>query len=192
MPYPSGEFSERTEEDLIRAVRSIGSHFKTDTVFIIGSQAILLDQPAAPANLRTTDEIDAYPGNFEEWEARNPDNLASEEINAWFGAGSDFHETFGFYIDGVDENTAKFPPGWKARAIRKTLKDGAKFIHVVAPCLEDLIVSKLHRLDPKDKKFIQACGQMQPLNLTLIKARLEETKPAPEIIAGAFAFLDSL
>lgn len=192
MPRRSAGFGERTEADLMRAVRSIGRHFETDTVFIIGSQAILVGHSASPAILRTSGEIDAYPGNAAEWEARHPDDLASEEINAWFGADSNFHAIFGFYIDGVDENTAKFPPGWKARAIEKTVMDGEKQIHVIAPCLEDLIVSKLHRLDPKDKIFVEDCGHMQPLNISLIKARLAETNPAPEILADALGFLDGL
>lgn len=179
-------------DDLDRAVRSIARHFEADRVIIIGSQSILLDHPGAPAILRSSGEIDAYPGNAAQWEARHPGELASEEINALFGIGSSFHAVFGFYIDGVDENTAKFPPGWRARAAEKDVEDGTHRIHVIAPCLEDLIVSKLHRLDPKDKVFIEACGQMQPLDLTLIKARLADTSPPPEILANGFRFLDGL
>jgi hypothetical protein len=33
---------------------------------------------------------------------------------------------------------------------------------------------------------------MQPLNISLIKARLAETNPAPEILADALGFLDGL
>ena len=68
----------------------------------------------------------------------------------------------------------------------------AKKIQVIAPSLEDLIVSKLHRLDPKDKDFILACQQIQQLDIGLIEARLENSKPAAEIAANAFGFLDAL
>ena len=151
-----------------------------------------MDYLDAPALTRTSGEIDAYPGNAREWEARHPGALASEEINALFGFGSDFHTAFGFYIDGIDENTAKFPPGWSDRATVKIVEDGEKEIRVIAPCLEDLIASKLQRLDPKDKEFIRACQQDHPLNIEKIKGRLENSKPRSEILANARGFLDSL
>jgi hypothetical protein len=142
--------------------------------------------------MRTSREIDAYPGNASEWNACHPNEEASEEINVLFGIGSAFEESYGFYIDGVDENTAKFPPKWEDRAIVIFVADCGKNIRVVAPCLDDLIVSKLHRLDPKDKEFIRACQQIRPLKIALIKSRLEESGPEPEILANALGFLDTL
>lgn len=87
----------RTIEDLDRAIRSMARYFKTDVIVIIGSQSVLLDWPDAPELLRTSGEIDAYPGNIREWEIENPELEASEEVNALFGWGSSFHESFGFY-----------------------------------------------------------------------------------------------
>ena len=58
----------RTVEDLQRVVRALAREFKTDTVFIIGSQAILMSWPDAPASMRGTPEIDAYPANARMWE----------------------------------------------------------------------------------------------------------------------------
>jgi hypothetical protein len=58
----------RTEEDLERTVRALAREFKTDTVVIIGSQAILMSWPDAPQAMRGTPEIDAYPGNARLWE----------------------------------------------------------------------------------------------------------------------------
>jgi hypothetical protein len=52
----------RTKEDLERAVRALAREFKTDTVIIIGSQAILMSWPDAPQAMRGSPEIDAYPG----------------------------------------------------------------------------------------------------------------------------------
>jgi hypothetical protein len=71
-----------------------------------------------PAIMRTSGEIDAYPGNAGIWEvtrkAIDPDDdpEASEEVAALFGEGSAFHRKHGFYIDGVDENTARLPRDW--------------------------------------------------------------------------------
>lgn len=182
----------RTGDDLDRAVRAIARHFETDEVIIIGSQAILVHDPEAPVIMRTSGEIDAYPGNIHGWESQNPGQLASEEINVWFGIGSRFHETFGFYIDGVDAETAKFPPGWRERAVGKTVHVDGKTIRAVAPCIEDLIVSKLHRLGRKDRNFIRACHDMRALDGALIEQRLAETGPAEEIAIRAKMFLETL
>jgi hypothetical protein len=149
----------RTIDDLGRAVRSLTRHFKTDTVVIVGSQAILLTWPEAPLLMRTSHEIDAYPANNRDWEAQHPGTEASEEINALFGYGSAFHSQFGFYIDGVDEETAKLPPGWRDRSQFREWEDGGIKIKAIAPSINDLIVSKLHRLIDKDQEYIRACHQ---------------------------------
>src|SRR5436305_4326550 len=97
--------SVRTLEDLERTVRAIATEFKSDRIFIIGSQSILLAWPDAPHEMRDSPEIDVFPENARIWEiqekAKYPDEipLASEHINALFGIGSQFHETHGFYID---------------------------------------------------------------------------------------------
>ena len=111
----------RTEEDLQRTVRALAREFKTDTVFIIGSQAIMMAWPDAPPDIRSSLEIDAYPGNAKVWEIEQIKNggeasaEASEHIHGLFGEGSAFHISHGFYIDGVDEGTARLPRGWNTR-----------------------------------------------------------------------------
>lgn len=102
----------RTRADLERTVRAIATEFQTDTVFVIGSQAILAGWPDAPPAMTGSPEIYAFPENAKIWETRekamHPDESpeASEHINALFGEGSMFHETHGFFIDGVDDTTA--------------------------------------------------------------------------------------
>ena len=146
----------RTREDLERAVRAIATEFASDEVFIIGSQSLLLAWPDAPAVMRTSPEIDAYPGNARLWaireKAKHPNETpeASEHIDALFGSGSWFHRTHGFYIDGVDENTATLPAGRRMRAIIRRVGVGGRTVTAVAPCPEDPIVSKLGRLAEKD------------------------------------------
>jgi hypothetical protein len=142
----------RTEEDLQRTVRALAREFKTDTVFIIGSQAIMMSWPDAPAEMRSSLEIDAYPGNARVWEVEQAKKSgdvsqeASEHIHGLFGDGSAFHIRHGFYIDGVDEGTARLPTGWYSRAIVKHLEVDGRDVKAVAPSPEDIIVSKLARL----------------------------------------------
>ena len=182
----------RTHEDLTRAVRAVARHFKTDTVYLIGSQAILASWPDAPAATRMSVEFDAYPGNAAAWGARHPGLEASEEINALFGFGSNFHVTFGFYIDGVDEQTAILPSDWKARAVRIVIEDENRKITAIAPSVDDLIVAKLARLDEKDKRFIAIWHQARPLDLRRILSLIDLTSLDPSRKRAARMFMESL
>jgi hypothetical protein len=188
----------RTIEDLVETVRAIARLFKTDKVFIIGSQSILLSWPDAPVVLRTSGEIDAYPENAKIWEIMqkelNPDDQpeASEEINALFGEGSKFHREHGFYIDGVDENTARLPEDWNKRAISKTIDVDGRMVLAVAPCPEDVIVSKLARLSDKDKEFVEAYHAARPLNGELLIERIKATKLEAALQERAISFVGRL
>ncbi len=188
----------RTFEDLVETVKAIARLFNTDKVFIIGSQSILLSWPDAPAILRTSGEIDAYPGNAKIWEITrknlDPDDEpeASEEINALFGEGSTFHKEHGFYIDGVDENTARLPKDWTKRVIQKEIEVDGRKVLAVAPCPEDVIVSKLARLAAKDKEFVEVYHAARPLNAELIVERVKATNLEPALQARALNFVHRL
>jgi hypothetical protein len=169
----------RALADLERTVRAIATEFQTDTVFIIGSQAILAGWPDAPPALTGSPEIDAFPENARIWEvsekAKHPDAApeASEHINALFGEGSQFHITHGFFIDGVDDTTAKLPSDWRSRAItRKVSMIGGRVVTAIAPSPEDIVVSKLARLDDKDRDYVKAFHAVRPLDPDVIAKRI--------------------
>jgi hypothetical protein len=183
----------------VRTVADLGSrrwafceYFKTDTTIIIGSQALLVGWPNAPAIMRTSVEIDAYPCNAREWEVANPGAEASEEISVLFGYLSDFHIAHGFYIDDVDETTACLPPGWRERAVSRVVHSYGRMVTAIAPATNDLIVSKLHPLREKDKSFILACHQAKPLDIDVIRQLLADTLPSDQVHGAATAFLDTL
>jgi hypothetical protein len=190
--------SVRTLEDLVEAVTAIARLFRTDKVFIIGSQSILLSWPDAPVVLRTSGEIDAYPENAKTWELMQkqltPDDQpeASEEINAFFGEGSKFHGEHGFYIDGVDENTACLPEDWTMRAISKAVDVDGRQVLAVAPCPEDIIVSKLARLSEKDKAFVEAYHAERPVNHEIIIDLIKATKLEATLQQRAIYFVGRL
>lgn len=179
-------------------MRALAREFKTDTVFIIGSQAILLSWPEPPVSMKMSPEIDAYPANAKVWEIEerrsHPESAseASEHIHALFGQGSYFHQSHGFFIDGVDEGTAKLPKGWNARAITKKLDVDGRIVTAVAPAPEDLIVSKLARLDPKDMDFVRAYHSARPLNRAVLEERISLSDLEPAVAARARAFIRAL
>ena len=182
----------RDREDLLRAARSVAEHFSAERVIIVGSQAILLTWPDAPVVMKITPEIDIYPENNRDWEARNPCFEASEEISVLFGEMSQFHERFGFYLDGVDENTARMPPDWLDHAKTMEIDVYGRTAVVVCPCIEDVIVAKLHRLVEKDVTFIKACAEVRPMDRVQILQRFRATGPDQVLIDRAESLFASL
>jgi hypothetical protein len=188
----------RTIADLEHTVRAIATEFKTDSVFIIGSQAILLALPDPPPEMTISPEIDAFPANAKIWEmqekAKHPDANpeASEQINALFGEGSLFHETHGFYIDGVDENTAVLPRDWRSRAIVRKVEVCDRVVTAVVPCPEDVIVSKLARMDEKDRRFVEAYHAVRPLDAQVIEQRIRSSRMELAVAERAVAYIQML
>ncbi|MBI5575390.1 MAG: hypothetical protein HY896_03385 [Deltaproteobacteria bacterium] len=127
-------------EHIIRAASVIADD---PEIIVIGSQAILGQFPDAPAPLLISMEADVIPRNRPE---------RSELIEGSIGEGSPFHETFGYYGNGVDFNTAVLPKGWKNRLVRIQNNNtrGA-----VGWCLEvhDLVMSKYAAAREKDLQF---------------------------------------
>jgi hypothetical protein len=92
-------------EHLIRAAAVIVSD---DEIVVIGSQAILGQFPDAPEAMRVSTEADLFPLNHPE---------RSDLIEGSIGELSPFHEAFGYYAQGVGEETAILPSGWKQRLV---------------------------------------------------------------------------
>jgi hypothetical protein len=159
---------------------------------IIGSQAILATWPDAPRLLRRSGEIDAYPENARQWEALHSGAEASEEINALFGAGSDFHRAHGFYIDGVDESTALLPVDWRDRLVRRPITADNKIVHAITPEVHDLVVSKLCRLDPKDREFIETLHRHKRIDAPTLLERLKKVRADAAILKRADEFVRAL
>ena len=128
-------------------------------------------------------EKDKHPNEFPE---------ASEHIDALFGSGSLFHQTHGFYIDGVDENTATLPAGWRTRAVVRRIEVDRRIVTAIAPSPEDLIVSKLARLDEKDRLFIEAYHSVRPLDPKVIEQLIRLTDLETPVADRARVYIRNL
>lgn len=92
-------------EHIIRAAADIADD---DDVIVIGSQSILAQHPNAPAALLQSMEADVFPRTHSERAAI---------IDGAIGELSMFHETFGYYAQGVAPETATLPDGWQSRLV---------------------------------------------------------------------------
>lgn len=149
-------------EHIIRAACTIADD---SDLIIIGSQSVLAQFPTAPAELLVSIEADVYPRNHPE---------RAELIEGSIGELSMFHETFGYYADGVGPETATLPVGWEERLvpIRNPATAGntgwALEIH-------DLLISKYVANREKDRQFIRVALAHQLASPDILRQRLGQT-----------------
>lgn len=130
-----------------------------DEIIVIGSQAVLASFPQAPASLLTSLELDVYPRTKRE---------RTDEIDLAHGDGSRFHETYGYYAQGVGPETATLPSGWEERLVRVEVPAAlAKKAPAVAWCLEphDLVSAKLAAGREHDMRYAETAireGLVEP------------------------------
>ncbi len=185
-----GKDRTRGFENVAHTVRVLAQEFGVDEVVIVGSQALLVHRSDVLGRLRDSPEIDAFVLRRDS-ESADPDGEeASHRINSLFGEGSAFHQTHGYFIDGVDASTATLPPDWRSRAIRRQVAIGEqRSATVVAPSIPDLVASKLARGEPKDVRFAALC-----MGSGLVKRRSIEQSIAtamnPEQAATAIDLLN--
>lgn len=114
---------------------------------------------------------------------------ATELLNA-IGAGSRFHETFGYYADPVDEKTAVLPKGWKARLVNLPAGDtnGVRGL-----CLDphDLAISKYAARREKDVVFTRALAQYGLVERARLLELVEATPVSGERRASLRQFIEA-
>lgn len=155
-------------EHLIRAAATIS---EDDEIVVIGSQAILGQFARAAGELCASMEADLYPKNRPE---------LADLVDGSIGEGSPFHQTFGYYAQGVSPETAVLPRGWEQRLVpvRSERTRGA-----TGWCLEihDLLLSKLVAGREKDLVFARAAIEQGLAERPVLEARLADTLLDPRL-----------
>ncbi len=103
-------------EHILRACK--GTTDQTDFI-VVGSQSILGRFPDAPRLLRQSMEADVYPKTRPELAPLLTGNLGELSL---------FHQTHGYWVDGVSPTTATLPAGWEVRLV-KVLRCGVASIY---------------------------------------------------------------
>jgi hypothetical protein len=155
-------------EELEHLVRASARICEEPIFVVIGSQAILGTYPevSEEALVRST-EADLYP-------LYDPAKSVLLEAIGW---GSQFHETYGYYADGVDENTAVLPEGWYDRVASVSVKTDHE-AHVTALCVEphDVAISKLAAGREKDLEYVRTALSAGYINTVVLLERLAMTR----------------
>jgi len=162
-------------EHLLRASAAIlitrGSRKVPQELVVIGSQSILGQYPEAPAALLRSMEADIYPLN---------EPALADEIDGAIGELSPFHDTYGYYVQGVGPNTATLPARWLNRVVRVQNDNTGQGIGL---CLEvhDLAISKYVAGRDKDASFTLELAQHAMIKRSVLETRLAATM-LPEVV----------
>ena len=130
-------------EDLEHIIRAAGDVTDEYEFIIVGSQSILGPIPYPPEEFKVSAEADIYPRNAED---------KSDAIDGALGEGSRFHETHGYYAQGVSSKTACLPKDWESR-LQRIQNEGTN--GRVGYCLDviDLFMAKAAANREKDRDF---------------------------------------
>ena len=150
-------------DELSHIIRAAARILDDPNIVVIGSQSILASYPEAtlPAELVMSIEADMLP-------LRGDDD--ADKIDGAIGEGSQFHEEFGIYGQGVGVETSVLPAGWRDRLV--PLADSAT--GAVGWCLDphDLCAAKLIAGREKDLAFVEAAVVHRLIDPVLVDERL--------------------
>lgn len=130
-------------EHIIRASADITDQYE---FVVIGSQSILGAVPRPDAAFTASMEADIYPKERPE---------LADKIDGAIGEGSLFHETHGYYAQGVGPETAVLPNDWQER-VERIQNEGTRGRLAICLSLPDLFLSKAAANRDKDREFCMA------------------------------------
>jgi hypothetical protein len=167
-----------TRQQLEHVIRAAARIADVTEIVVVGSQALLGEFPAAPAELLESMEADVYPRDHPE---------RADLIDGAIGELSPFHETHGYYAHGVGPETATLPTGWEDRLVPLPA-EGA-----VGLCLEihDLVLSKYTAGREKDRDFVRMAIRHRMVGREVLARRLETMPLVVESRARIRAFIDA-
>ncbi|MGI9004561.1 MAG: DUF6036 family nucleotidyltransferase [Pseudonocardia sp.] len=160
-------------EHVLRAASQIADD---PDVVVIGSQSLLgsLTENQLPVEATASIEVDV--AFFDD-----PDNTKSDAVDGAIGELSVFHQTFGYYAQGVSVTTAVLPEGWRNRIV--TLQNSA-----TAPGRglfldpHDCVLSKLVAGREKDYAFADALIAAGLVDLDVLDGHLDALPADPLIV----------
>ncbi|HEX5458846.1 MAG TPA: DUF6036 family nucleotidyltransferase [Steroidobacteraceae bacterium] len=158
------------KQQVDHVLRAAGGITGGNVFIIVGSQALHGKHPDLADEILTSFEVDLIATG-------RVDRI--EWLNV-IGIDSQFHETYGYYADAVDTDTAILPKGWKGRLVRLPAgdTDGVRGL-----CLDphDLAIAKYSAFREKDLVFTRELARRGILSEEQLLALLEQTKLADEL-----------
>jgi hypothetical protein len=160
------------KQQVDHALRAAGNITGEKQFVIIGSQSLHGKHPDVADQILTSFEVDLIA-------TKNADR--TQWLNV-IGMDSPFHETYGYYVDPVDDKTATLPKGWKGRLVTLPAGDTGG---VRGLCLEphDLAIAKYAAFREKDLIFTRELARRGITSQERLLSLLQETS-VDEVLRG--------
>lgn len=167
-------------EQLCHVLRAAAEVTGFTDLVVIGSQAVLgtYEEWLLPVEATRSAETDiAVDIALAGAAATDDETELADRIDGAIGEGSMFHQSFGYYGQGVETITATLTTGWRDRLVPLNCNraDGVE-VDAVGWCLEinDLWLSKAAAGREKDHDFCLALAAQGLVDLDQIERRLGE------------------
>jgi len=159
-------------EHIIRAAAAVAD---VKEILIFGSQAILAQFPELPNNINDFEKNTNIIFKSIEADIIIPNSIEKTEmVEGAIGELSLFHNTFGYYAQGIDITTSTLPENWQQRLV-KICNNNTNGIAGLCLEIHDLIISKLVAGRKKDIDFFQAAINLKLLDKQTLLQRLNIT-----------------
>lgn len=160
-------------------LRAEGAVTGLNQFVLIGAAAIFAWREDVPGELAMTRDVDLFAQDATD----DAGAAAAFELDGSLGRDSDFDNTFGYYCDGVESQTAILPSDWKTRA-RQYQSASTNGVSALVPHPDDIAVSKLCAGRDKDLEWLAVASRHDLVNLELLATRFEKL-PAGCLVGGA-------
>ena len=163
-------------------IRAAAGVVGVDEVIVIGSQSIHPYMDPVPDAAQRSVETDIV--LFDD-----ADGAKADLVDGAIGEASMFHQTFGYYAQGITIGTALLPEGWRDRLVRY---ESPNTNGVVAWCLspEDVWIAKALAGRPKDVEFCRALLEGNHVDRALLSTLLDRTRADPARIDRAHSLIE--
>jgi hypothetical protein len=152
-------------EQLAHVLRAATDIVPGADIIVVGSQAVLATRDEADLPIEATRSIEVDLAFFDD-----PDEAKADAIDGAIGELSRFHETFGYYGQGVSLTTPVLPGGWTKRLIGLEIFGAAR---IRALEVYDCTASKLVAFREKDREFASSLLAAEVIDIELLARRLD-------------------
>jgi Nucleotidyltransferase of unknown function (DUF6036) len=153
----------------LRILQALDRHLHQPfELYVYGRSALALGFPAAPAAMHGTMDVDAILPARDILAIETNDDFwrAQEKANTELGdSGLYFTHLF-------EDRQVILTPHWLARVVKLPVR-GLKYLHLYRPATEDLILTKMMRVDPQDREDIMFLLGQADLDKEQLREALE-------------------
>lgn len=165
--------------EVLHVARALSEITGCRELVVVGSAAVIAARGRLEGDHFGTEDVDVFA-----LDGKSEDDFTDEA--ELIGLSSRFHETFGYYADGVGERTAIMPMDWKSRATKYPVP-AVSDTFLWIPDSNDVALAKLCAWREKDQDWLKAAVGSDLVEWDVMASRLsgliqtDHTPPTAEL-----------